>query len=61
MINNIDLALMLLKMILDQAKVGGAVVEGIEDVQSAFDFLMKVRSSPVTFGQLEGLRFKPQW
>lgn len=43
--------------------VGGVEIaeEVVPLIEAAIENLLKVRGSPVTFGQLEGMRFTPQW
>lgn len=55
----IQLALALIESVLSQLKSSGAEQAIVADVQAAFDALMKVQGSDVTFAQLEGLRTKP--
>lgn len=57
----IQIALALIATELDAAKVGGAAPEVIANLQAALNSLLAVTGTDVTFGQLEGLRVKPQW
>ncbi len=62
MINSIALALLLLRLALDEALKNHAPEdEIIIDLQSAIDALVKVHGTDVTFQQLEALRVKPEW
>lgn len=57
----LQLALQLLLTELEAAKVGGASVEVIANLQAAVDAIMKVQGTDVTYEQLEGLRLKTTW
>lgn len=61
MISAIELALSLLSMVLTAAKKGGVATDVIADIEAAIEAVQKVRGTPVTFGQLEGLRVTPKW
>lgn len=61
MINAIDLAILLLQGVLASAGVKGLPQEIIAEVKASLDALLKVKGTPVTFEQLEGLRVKAQW
>ncbi len=62
MINSIALALLLLRLALDEALKNHAPEDVIIiDLQSAIDALVKVHGTDVTFQQLEALRVKPEW
>ena len=61
MISAIELALSLLSMVLAAAKKGGVATDVIADIEAAIEAVQKVRGTPVTFGQLEGLRVTPKW
>jgi hypothetical protein len=52
---------MLLQGILSEAGVHGLAEEVVAEVKAALDGLLKVKGSPVTYGQLEGLRVKAEW
>jgi hypothetical protein len=55
----ISLALNLLKIVLENAKVQGLAAEVVADIQAAVDKLQSVHGTPVTYEQLESLRIKP--
>ena len=52
----IDLAIVLVQEVLNQFKGTDAEQKVVADVQAAFDALMKVQGSTVTYAQLESLR-----
>lgn len=57
----IGLVLTLLQSLLASAKVGGVAPEIVADIEAAVASLLKVQGTPVTFGQLEGLRIDPKF
>ncbi len=57
----ISLVLTLLQSVLTSAKVGGVAPEIIANIEAAVEKLLAVQGSPVTFGQLEGLRVTTKW
>jgi hypothetical protein len=57
----ISLVLTLLQSILASAKIGGVAPEVIANVEAAVANLVAVQGTPVTFGQLEGLRVTTKW
>ena len=59
MISIVELVLTLLGTTLANLKGTGAAQEAIADVEAAIAALLKVQGTPVTMGQLEGLRLKP--
>ncbi len=62
MINSIALALLLLRIALDEALTNHAPEdEIITSLQSAIEALVKVHGTDITFQQLEELRVKPAW
>jgi hypothetical protein len=61
MISAIDLALNLLQGILASASIKGLAPEIVKDIEAAVAALAKVQGTPVTYGQLEGLRVKAEW
>ncbi len=61
MISAIDLALTLLEGVLKQANANKLATEVVADVEAAVALLAKVKGTPVTYGQLESLRVKPEW
>jgi len=61
MISAIDLAILLLQGVLTSAGVQGLSNEIVAEVKAALDGLLKVRGTPVTYGQLESLRVRAEW
>ncbi len=61
MISIIELVLSLLGMALTSAKANSVAIEIVAGIEEAIKALEKVQGTPVTYGQLEGLRIKPQW
>lgn len=61
MISAIGLALSILEAVLTSAKANNVAIEVVQGVEAAVLALQKVRGTPVTFGQLEGLRVQPKW
>lgn len=59
--NTLLLALMLLQIALEDAKVNGAAPEIVEGIEAAIAAIQKVHGSDVTFAQLEQLRSKALW
>ncbi|MFZ3343081.1 MAG: hypothetical protein WA609_09265 [Terriglobales bacterium] len=57
----ISLVLTLLQSILASAQVGGMAPEVIANIEAAVANLIAVQGTPVTFGQLEGLRVTTKW
>lgn len=58
----IALSLAFLQAVLESAKVNGAAVEVIENLEAAIAKLLTVQGTDVTFEQLEGLKFPtPKW
>lgn len=57
----ISLALTLLQSVLASAKVGGIAPEIIANIEASIANLLKVKGTPVTFGQLEDLRVTTKW
>lgn len=61
MISIIELVLSLLGTALQAAKVNGIASDVISGIAAAIAELEKVRGTPVTYQQLEGLRVTPKW
>lgn len=61
MISIIELVLSLLGTALKAAKVNGIASDVISGIAAAIAELEKVRGTPVTYQQLEGLRVTPKW
>lgn len=61
MINIIELVLSLLGPVLAAAKVNGVAADIVAGIAAAIAELEKVRGTPVTYQQLEGLRVSPKW
>jgi hypothetical protein len=57
----IGLILTLLQSVLAAAQVGGVAPELVANIEAAVASLLAVQGSPVTFGQLEGLRVTTKW
>ena len=57
----ISLVLALLQSVLEAAKVGGIAPEIIANIEAAVGNLLAVQGTPVTYGQLEGLRVTTKW
>jgi hypothetical protein len=60
-ISAIGLALSILEAVLSSAKANNLAVEIVQGVEAAVAALVKVRNTPVSFGQLEGLRVQTKW
>jgi hypothetical protein len=61
LISIIDLVLSLLGTALTAAKANNVALDVVQGIEAAVAALQKVQGTPVTYGQLEGLRVKPQW
>ena len=61
LISIIELVLSLLGTALAAAKVNGVAAEIVAGIAAAIAELEKVRGTPVTYQQLEGLRITPKW
>ena len=61
MISAIGLALSILQAVLSSAKANNLAIEIVQGVEAAVTALQKVQGTPVTFGQLEGIRVTPKW
>ena len=57
----ISLIVSLLQSVLASAKVGGVAPDVIDNMEGAVTHLLAVQGTPVTFGQLEGLRVTTKW
>lgn len=57
----ISLALTLLQSVLASAKVGGVAPDVLANIEASIASLLKVKGTPVTFGQLEDLRVTTKW
>lgn len=57
----LSLVLALLQSVLEAAKVGGVAPEVIANIEAAVANLLAVQGTPVTYGQLEGLRVTTKW
>lgn len=57
----ISLVLTLLQSVLASAKVGGVAPDVIANIEASIASLLKVKGTPVTFGQLEDLRVTTKW
>jgi hypothetical protein len=57
----ISLVVTLLQSVLAAAKVGGVAPQVIANIEAAVASLLAVQGTPVTFGQLEGLRVTTKW
>lgn len=62
MLSVIDLVLSLLRSYLEAAQLKSDTPTAVIDaIQAAIAKLETVQGSPVTYGQLEGLRVTPKW
>jgi len=57
----ISLIVSLLQSVLASAKIGGVAPDVIANMEGAVTHLLAVQGTPVTFGQLEGLRVTTKW
>lgn len=57
----ISLVLTLLQSVLASAKVGGVAPDVLANIEASIASLLKVKGTPVTFGQLEDLRVTTKW
>lgn len=57
----LSLVLVLLRSVLEAAKVGGVAPEVIANIEAAVTSLLEVQGAPVTYRQLEGLRVTTKW
>lgn len=57
----ISLVLTLLQSVLASTKVGGVAPDVIANIEASIASLLKVKGTPVTFGQLEDLRVTTKW
>lgn len=57
----LSLVLALLQSVLEAAKVDGVAPEVIANIEAAVANLLAVQGTPVTYGQLEGLRVTTKW
>jgi len=55
------LTLAFLKVVLEAAKINGWEQGAIDAITASITELESVQGTPVTWQQLQGLRFTPQW